>query len=178
MALAQQQVEIADQEMKLTRAQTLPDISLGYSNQSFIGTIDQAVYTSSDRFQVFSVGLSIPIVFQPFRAKTNAAKVMTRQKEAEFQSFQKQLEGIFEQATEDWERQKSNLSYFEEGANKNAQLIQEQSQQAYDAGELDYAAYWLSLQNALETQGNYLKALNEYNQSVIRLEYLSAIPFD
>jgi cobalt-zinc-cadmium resistance protein CzcA len=73
----QQQEVIAGYQKKVESAKFLPDIHVGYFNQSLIGFQNvngsEQYFGSSDRFQGFQVGLSIPIWFVPNAAKVKAA---------------------------------------------------------------------------------------------------------
>ena len=61
---------------KAERSKSLPDIRLGYTNQSLNGTIyNSKIATSSDRFEFISAGISIPIFYTSQHAKNKMAKV-------------------------------------------------------------------------------------------------------
>jgi cobalt-zinc-cadmium resistance protein CzcA len=60
---------------KTERSKSMPDIRLGYTNQSMKGTILSGnPATSSDRFQFVSAGLSVPIFFGSQHSKNKIAK--------------------------------------------------------------------------------------------------------
>ena len=60
---------------KTERSKLMPDIRLGYTNQSMKGTILSGnPATSSDRFQFVSAGLSVPIFFGSQHSKNKIAK--------------------------------------------------------------------------------------------------------
>ncbi len=61
---------------KIERSKTLPDLRIGYTNQSLTGAIyDGKIAASSDRFQFISAGISIPIFYSSQNAKIKIAKV-------------------------------------------------------------------------------------------------------
>ena len=69
-----QQAVIAEQNKKVETASAMPDLNVGYFNQSLIGVQNingaDVNFDGSKRFQGFNVGLSIPITFF-----SNASKV-------------------------------------------------------------------------------------------------------
>lgn len=61
---------------KTERSKSLPDIRLGYSNQSLNGTLyNNKIATSTDRFEFITAGISIPIFYTSQHAKNKIAKV-------------------------------------------------------------------------------------------------------
>jgi cobalt-zinc-cadmium resistance protein CzcA len=54
-----------------------------------------------------------------------------------------------------------------------ADLIIQQASRSYKAGALDYLDYVLTLHRALTIKQNYLDALNNYNQTIISIEYIT-----
>jgi cobalt-zinc-cadmium resistance protein CzcA len=48
-----------------------------------------------------------------------------------------------------------------------------QVQTAYQNGEIGYAEYLLGLRNANSIRENYLQTLQQYNLSIIQLEFLA-----
>ena len=61
---------------KSERSKSLPDIRLGYTNQSLSGTIyNSKIATSTDRFEYISAGISIPIFYTSQHAKNKIAKM-------------------------------------------------------------------------------------------------------
>ena len=83
------------------------------------------------------------------------------------------LQSQFSQASQSLAKNKSNLEYYKTSARPNADLIQKQSQLAYQKGDIGYAQHLFNMKQALTIYESYLLALNQYNQSIIYLEYLT-----
>jgi cobalt-zinc-cadmium resistance protein CzcA len=84
-------VEVADKERSVESAKMLPDITLGYFNQSFIGNGETAsgtptVFDSGDRFTGVQLGLNIPIFFNSHSAKIKAAKIHKMENESQLEA--------------------------------------------------------------------------------------------
>jgi heavy metal efflux system protein len=52
-------------------------------------------------------------------------------------------------------------------------LIIDQATKSYKAGAIDYLDYIQSLSRALTIKQNYLDALNNYNQTIISIDYIT-----
>lgn len=172
-----QQVEIADAERKVAGSKFLPEINLGYFNQTLIGTLNEngEVFTRGDRFQGFQIGLSIPLWFGPQSAKVKAASINQERSQALFEYNQSVMQGEWQQAAQEYIKNKNSVMYYQTSALKNAELILKQSDLAFKSGEIDYTEYLLSVKNAIQIREGYLNNLNDLNQSVIRLEFLAGV---
>jgi cobalt-zinc-cadmium resistance protein CzcA len=172
-----QQVDIASHKKHVEVARTMPDFMVGYFNQSLIGyqTINtsEVYFNNSKRFQGFQAGISIPLWFLPQAARVKAMKYNEQAEQANYESFEMNLQSQFSQASQSLVKNKSNLEYYKTSARPNADLIQKQSQLAYQKGDIGYAQHLFNMKQALTIYESYLQALNQYNQSIIYLEYLT-----
>ena len=69
-------------------------------------------------------------------------------------------------------KNKNTLDYYEKNALLNADLIIKQADKGFKSGEIGYVEYLQGLKSALAVKSGYLLGLNQYNQSVITLEFL------
>jgi cobalt-zinc-cadmium resistance protein CzcA len=171
-----QQTQVTAHERKVAGARFLPDITLGYFNQTLIGTPLNAsgeLATKSDRFQGFEVGLAIPLWFGPQAAKVKAASIQQRKVQAEYEHLQNRTQAQWQQAVQQYTKNRNTVNYYKTSAVKNAELILKQADIAFRNGEIGYTEYWLSVRNAIQLQENYLNALNALNQSTVTLEFLA-----
>jgi len=177
LQFALQQVRISEQEKKVERNRLLPDLMVGYFNQTLIGYQNTSgqdrYYGKSDRFQGFSFGLAVPLWFAPQTARAKAAAFMEESTRQTADYFQHTLNSEYEQAVRELNKNQASLDYYETSALKNAELIITQARKAYKGGEIGYVEYLQSLRSAIGIKTNYLQALNQYNLSVIKVEYLT-----
>ncbi len=176
LAYTRQQIEVTEAERKLQRARFMPDLTLGYFNQTLIGVENPETggfATSGDRFTGFQVGLAVPLWFGAHQGRLNAAKSRQQATEQTFRSSRLKLNAALEQALQSYESSRSSLQYYKSSALPNAEVIFQQSQVSYRNGEISYAEYLLGLRNATMIKEAYLRTLNSYNQSIIFLEFLS-----
>ncbi|HMI67405.1 MAG TPA: TolC family protein [Cyclobacteriaceae bacterium] len=171
-----QQAAISQRARQVERNRLLPDISVGYFNQTLIGIqningLDQ-FFGASKRFQGFELGLSIPLWFRPPVARAKAAAINEEILKKNADHFQTTLQGTYRQALQELDKNLSSFTYYESSALTNAGLILTQARKAYRGGEIGYIEYLQSLRNAITIKSNYLQSLNQYNQSVVKIEFL------
>ncbi|MBP6413541.1 MAG: TolC family protein, partial [Bacteroidia bacterium] len=64
-------------------------------------------------------------------------------------------------------------SYYETSALPNAQQIIQAANLQLSKGEISFIEFSLLMNQAIETQSKYSDILNEYNQTIIQLNYLT-----
>ncbi len=171
----EQQIEIAEAAKKVEMNKMLPDITLGYFNQTLIGNpIKNGFATSANRFQGVQVGLSIPLWFVPQTAKTSAAKINEEIAKTNFEAQQNALEGEYQQMIQEYLKWKNTLNYYESSQLPQSRLISQQSQKAFKAGEIGYLEHSQNLMQVLQIQSAYLNTLHQYNQSVYKIQFITA----
>jgi cobalt-zinc-cadmium resistance protein CzcA len=173
----QQQIAIAAGERKVAGARVLPDITVGYFNQTLIGTLNESLVraTADDRFDGFMVGLSIPLWIGPHLARTKAARINEEKTQKQFEYNQALVQGQWQRAVQEYIKNRASVEYYESSALQNANLILRHAELGFRNGELDYTAYWLSIRGATQIKETYLNTLNDLNQSVVNLEFLAGI---
>ena len=73
----------------------------------------------------------------------------------------------------EFSKNSNSVDYYEKQAIPEADLIIEQATRSYKAGAMDYLDYILSLNRALSIKQNYLDAQNNYNQTVISIDFIT-----
>lgn len=174
----QQDANIALQQKRVAQHSILPDINIGYFNQTMIGTpmngsASAPLADGSNRFTGFQVGLHIPLWIGPQLAKVKAEEANRNSMMLRYRNEEKMLQGLYDQSLQDLIKQKKSLDYYKQHALKNAELVKTQSQKAYKAGEIGYTEYLIHLQQVQNVKQQYLKILNDHNQAVIRMNYLN-----
>ena len=164
LAIMKQQVEISERETQVERMQLMPDLSIGYFNQS------NKELSSAYRFTGVQVGISIPLIFGSQTSKIRASKVNEQIAQTNFEYFNSIVRSEFQTLLQQYLQLRSNLDYYESKAIPQAELIIMQSGKSFMAGEIDYIEYVLNLDKAIEIKSNYLQTLNDYNQSIIAID--------
>lgn len=174
LAYARQQIDIANAEKAVQSAKMLPDISVGYFNQSLIGgqTSDGNIAGSSNRFTGIQAGISIPLFYGSYKASIKSAKLRENMAQTNADYYSTVLQGQYEQQLQEVLKYQGSLGYYRDKAVPQANLIIGNAQKSFENGAIDYVEYFQNLNQGLELKFNYLNTLNGYNQAIINLEYL------
>ena len=170
-----QQVEVSRLEKKVESSRILPDLSIGYFSQTMQGTQEingvPRIFGTGNRFTGIQAGIAIPLWFAPYSAKTKAAKFKEKVAQANAEYYSKSLSGNYRSLMLEFSKNSNSVDYYEKQAIPEADLIIEQATRSYKAGAMDYLDYILSLNRALSIKQNYLDALNNYNQTIISIDF-------
>ncbi len=172
----QQQVKVSKQAKRVESNKLLPDLTVGFFTQSLTGIQNingqDVFFPASKSFTGLQLGLSIPLWVAPQLARAKSAGIQEEMIRSEAEQFETNLKSSFGQAQKELAKNQASLFYYETSALQNANLIIAQSGKAYRAGEIGYIEYLQSLKTALSIKSNYLLSLTQYNQSVLKIEYL------
>lgn len=174
LAFTRQQVNIASAEESVMSAKMLPGFSIGYFNQSLIGseTSDGGIASSSNRFGGVQAGISVPLFYGSYKANIKSAKLRRKMAQTRAQYYYTSLQGQYSQQLQEILKLQGSLDYYKEQAIPQANLIIGNAQKSFENGAINYVEYFQNLSQALDLKFNYLSTLNEYNQAIINLEYL------
>jgi cobalt-zinc-cadmium resistance protein CzcA len=173
VAFYNQQIEVSENERKVASAKLLPDITLGYFNQSFIDSGNTGTnYDAGDRFTGVQLGLSIPIWAKPHTAKIKAATIHKQKREAQLEVIENQTKTQLQSLFAMLEKDLKNLKYYRESGLPQSALLLIQSQRGFQEGQIGYIEYVQGLNRALSIETKYLEFLNQYNQTLINIEQL------
>lgn len=174
---SRQQVSINKQLKKVERQGFLPDLTVGFFTQSLIGYQkvgdDEIFFDRSKRFNGFQLGVSIPVFFWSQAGRSKGAYYAEEASQRKYEYASTLLQGQWSQAQQELIKNQISLEYYEISALKNASLILQQAQKAFRSGDISYTEYLQALKNAQAIRANYLSALNQYNQTVIHIRYLT-----
>ena len=84
-----------------------------------------------------------------------------------------QSSGNYQTLVDEYGKFSSSVDYYEKQAVPEADIIIEQANLSFKAGALDYLDYVFTINRALVIRQNYIDALNNCNQTVISLEYIT-----
>ncbi len=173
----QQQVEVANATTSVETNRFLPGITLGYFNQSLIGTqningTDQ-YFGPKDRFTGFTIGLSIPLWFRPQQGRVQASRYDALAANAQFESIQNQTRNGFDQLLLQYKQAKASLTYFQTKGLTEADTQLQNLDKAYRNGEIAYGTYLQGVSQAITMKEQHLRSKNQVNQTTIQLQFLT-----
>lgn len=177
LAYMQQKVEVTKFQKKDEQNQMLPDLNIGFFSQTMIGTQDingePAYFGSGDRFTGIQAGISVPLWFVPYASRSKAAKINYEKAKVDAENYNRMVSGDFQSLLDDYRKYSSSVTYYEDQAVPEANLIIDQASKSYKAGALDYLDFVQTLGRALAIKQSYLDALNNLNQTVISIEFIT-----
>lgn len=179
LAFIQQQIDIAQKEKGVEQSRLKPDFNVGYFNQSLVGyqTVNgvDKYYGAGHRFQGVNLGISIPIFARAQKERVKAAEVNRIRREAELNNYHYNLQAELARLFGELQKQRVQINYYRNTAIPQANLIISQSQKAFTAGEIGYYELTQSLNNAVTVKQEYTKVQNQYNQTIIAIEFIAGI---
>ena len=181
LAYMKQQIEISKLEKKLEQNNLLPDLNIGYFSQSIIGTQDvngaPVYFGPGDRFTGIQAGISVPLWFFSYISRNKAAKINYEKAKIDAENYSRNISGSYLSLLDDYKKYSSSVNYYENQAMTEANTIIDQASKSYKAGALDYLDFVQTLTRALAIKQNYLDAMNNLNQTVISIEFITGKVF-
>jgi len=174
-----QQIALNQQQLTVERQKKLPDLLLGYTNQSFRGVNlasgAQEVFSLSDRFHVLHAGISIPLLPGGYKSSVNAARISGQIAAAQLEYEKINLSGELNALIQEFGKNRAALDYYEQTALPQAALITTQARQGFSSGETSYTQLLQSISVAIKIRTDYLDKLYLYNLTVHQIEALLGI---
>jgi cobalt-zinc-cadmium resistance protein CzcA len=177
LLFSKQQVSINRQLKKVEQGRFLPDIIVGYFTQSLVGWQrvgnDELYFDRNKNFTGFQLGVAIPLWFVPQTGRAKAAFYAEAASQKKYEHEQVVLQSQLSQAAQEFRKNQITTDYYETTALKNADLILQQAQKAFRGGEIGYLEYLQALRSVQAIRFNYLTAINQLNQSIVRILFLT-----
>ncbi|WP_347173643.1 CusA/CzcA family heavy metal efflux RND transporter [Polaribacter uvawellassae] len=161
----QNRVSLFEAQQNFEKQQLLPDISLHY----FQGT-NSALNGNLNGYQI---GLKIPILFGGKSAKIKAAKIAKEVAESESKEYSILLNSKYNSLKLKLKQLEKTVAYYEKNGKLLSEEILKTANGSFKNGEINFYQYIQSLESVYEIQLDYLDKLNEYNQTVIAINYLT-----
>lgn len=168
-----QEAIIAEQSKKVERSQGLPDFTFGYVNQSLIGFQSvngiEKFFNSGSRFHFVNIGITIPLTYGATKARIKSLDYKKQAAEENAKQQQNALASQMQNSLLQYQQDLHRYNYFRNEALPNAKEIVLAAQLGYKTGEISYIEYLFALQTTTDIQLNYLKTIQQINQSVINI---------
>jgi len=175
LQLYQSKIQKAHTSLSLEKAKFLPELSIGLSNQSIqgIGT-DNISYSTSQRFNAFSIGIGIPHIFGAQSSIIEASEAHIKLTEHQLLSEQEKLYNDVQSSFATYKTDSISLEFIQKHQLPLILEISHAAEKQYSTGEIDFLQ-WVTLQNeAISIQNNYLDMLNELHSIVSHIQYILA----
>lgn len=175
LKIFQQQKTIAQAQTGVEKSKLLPDLSVGYFNNSFKGTgADNQMYTSSTRFNSVQVSLGIPIFNKGQKAKIAASHIQETIIQNQYQTEISNLQNQYAKYVSSYKTNLEIVKYFEDTGLKNATLITQTANKQFINGEINYLDFVMLTNQSIGIQNDYVEAVKALNESIIAIHFITS----
>ena len=157
-----QQLKVAEQELKMSKAELFPDIRVGYFDQEI---------NNVKGFNGWMIGVSVPLWFLPNNAKIQKTKIQTQINRNELKSQMNKQEMKIKNLAHQLNTYHDQIVYYRNDALDQAVRLLDMAQKKYDNEDIEYYEYLESLKNAYKIKMNYLSLVKDYNKTASKLEF-------
>lgn len=165
LQLSAQEIEKAKASVRLEKSKLLPNLSIGYFNQSFRDL-------NNNSFNTFQVGVGIPIFFKAQKSQIKAEEQRILFTENEFALRKAEWESGYEAALQQYQTQLDIVGMYKHKQLPAAEQIFKTAEEQFANGEINYLD-WVMLNNqAIQIQLDYYDAVMQLNFQIINLQYL------
>ena len=165
--------KIAEANTSLEKSKLLPNFTIGYNNNSFIGNgADNVLYDKNNRFHSAQIGLGIPIFGGLQTARIKASKIAETIAENELNNQKTIFKNKYEKLIYDYQKNIEKINYFEKTAIPNTIIIEATANKQFYNGEINYLDWTLLINQSISIKNDYIDSVMEYNQTIIQLNYI------
>ncbi|MFD2100407.1 CusA/CzcA family heavy metal efflux RND transporter [Flagellimonas iocasae] len=157
--------ELSNAQKSLEENRLLPDLNLQYFQGTNSG-LGASLYG-------VQLGVRIPLLFFGHSSKVKSSKIQMQITEMENTEITVSMNQRYKTLLGQLDQQAKELSYYEDEGGQLSDQILKAATGNFQNGEIDFFQYIQSLENAYDIQINYLDILNQYNQTVIAINYLT-----
>lgn len=160
-----QQIKVNEAEAQLERSKLLPELLVGYTNQSMKNL-------NNNRFNAVQVGVGIPLFTKGQRALAKAIKTKVAISENQYQLKEIELKNRFGQQVSHYTNQLKIVENYEQKQLPKSETILKTAQKQMEVGEIDYLDWVILTNQAVKTKVDYIDNLERLNQIGAELNFL------
>lgn len=161
----QQQIKVSEAEVQLEKSRLLPDLLIGYTNQSMKNI-------NNNRFNSVQVGVGIPLFTKGQRALAKAAQAKIAISENQYERKEIELKNRLNQQLGNYMNQQQIIQNYEQKQLPKSEIILKTAQKQMEVGEIDYLDWVLLVNQAVKTKADYIDQLEKLNQIGAELQFL------
>ncbi len=171
-------ISSGERNVSLAKQGFAPKLSVAFTTQAVIQSynpykVDRSRFEQGN-FMGFEVGVSVPLFFGSQLSRVKAESKALERVRNERTMADRQMQSQWREAYDEYQRAKQALEYYQGEGNSQASELRRIAQVTYENAEISYVEYIQNLISALDEQLRYCDALNDYNISIINLNYLNA----
>lgn len=160
-----QQIAISEAEAQLERSRLLPDVLVGYTNQSMKNI-------NNNRFNTVQIGVGIPLFTKGQRALAKAAKAKVAISENQYQRKEMELKTRLSQQMNNYTSQMKIVENYEQKQLPKSETLLKAAEKQMEAGEIDYLNWVILTNQAVKTEVDYIDSIEKLNETASELNFL------
>lgn len=160
-----QQIKVNNAEAQLEKSKLLPDLLIGYTNQSMKNL-------NNNRFNAVQIGVGIPLFTKGQRELAKASKTKVAISENQYQLKEIELKNRFGQQVNNYTSQLKIVENYEQKQLPKSETILKTAQKQMEVGEIDYLNWVILTNQAVKTKVDYIDNLERLNQIGSELNFL------
>lgn len=169
------QSEIEKQKEVLI-ARTLPDITLGYVNQTMVGvhSITQGndiTFTRTDRFQAGQIGLQLPLFYGAAKKKSEVLAIESKQNEMVLNYAKNEINSAYTQLLDRYTGSLESYNLFVSQLLPQIEIMRSQGTELLESGEISMIDFLQVKETIHGIQLKYLEIINQVNSIVNELNW-------
>jgi len=178
LLVQQQEMTISQKNWELQKSKLLPDVTIGYNNQSFVGfqrvNGTDTYFGSGKRFNSVQAGISVPIFPGAQNSRIKAAKISVLQAQAAYDLRRQQLHTAYLNAFRQYKARWESVQLYESSLLTNADTILKTVDLQFRNGVINYLEWVMLVNQSIDIRAGYLDALQHLNRVSIQLETLTS----
>lgn len=160
-----QQIAISKAEAQLERSRLLPDVLVGYINQSMKNI-------NNNRFNTVQIGVGIPLLTKGQRALAKAAKAKVAISENQYHRKEMELKTRLSQQMNSYTSQMKIVENYEQKQLPKSETLLKTAEKQMEAGEIDYLNWVILTNQAVKTKVDYIDSIEKLNETASELNFL------
>jgi cobalt-zinc-cadmium resistance protein CzcA len=118
-------------------------------------------------------GIGLPLFFGSQKSKISALRINKEIAENNYITGVKNLQSEYQQVLLNYNKHLQTVTYFENTALKNAELILTTANKQFANGDINYLEWVLLINQSVSIKSDYVDAVKNLNQSAIQLNSLT-----
>ena len=178
--LRKYQVErsINEQEKKLEKSRLMPDIKLGYVNQTLVGVhsvdgLTDVIKEPTDRFQAIQLGVTIPLFFGSTTNKLKAISIGQERLSLEEKYTSSAMNTLYIRTLNDYIGARENVELYQKEVLPQVIQMELQSTIQLESGEVSMLEFLQVKQVVYDAQIAYLETIMKANQTTFQLNWFA-----
>lgn len=167
------QARVAKDRERLELHESLPELTLGYTNKPLEGShgIGRGSLSHGLRSEAWSIGVAIPLGWGSNRARIRSEKMRHSALSLSYRQQEREMQAKLLRALAYYEQKNAQCVYYQQEALPMAKATLQAAQLAFSTGEISYVEYLYTLETTTELELSALESVYELNQSIIQIHY-------